>query len=65
MVSCEDDHATVVCHEPKTKVDLVKGVDNHRYTFDAVFTEADSNATVYTTLLRPLLEHVLQARARG
>ena len=35
-------------------------MDNHRYTFDAVFTEADSNATVYTTLLRPLLEHVLQ-----
>jgi hypothetical protein len=20
VVSCEDDHATVVCHEPKTKV---------------------------------------------
>ena len=60
VVSCEDDHAAVVCHEPKTKVDLAKGVDNHRFTFDAVFTEADSNATVYTTLLRPLLEHVLQ-----
>ena len=27
-------------------MDLVKGVDNHRFTFDAVFTEADSNATV-------------------
>ena len=59
VISCEGDHASVVCHEPKTKVDLVKGVDNHRFTFDAVFTESDSNVTVHNTVLRPLLQHVI------
>ena len=38
---------SLVVHEPKTKVDLTKVLDNHLFRFDAVFDESTSNDTVY------------------
>ena len=48
----------MVVHEPKTKVDLTKAVESHRFTFDAFFNEADGNKRIYQATLSPLLEHV-------
>ena len=49
---------SLVVHEPKTNVDLSKSLESHRFAFDAVFNEADSNAVLYAATLRPLLDHV-------
>ena len=58
VVTCAPCHSSLVIHEPKTRVDLVKSIDNQRFNFDAVFNEADSNRHVYDAALRPLLAHI-------
>lgn len=37
----------MVVHEPKSKVDLTKFVENHLFRFDYAFDETASNETVY------------------
>lgn len=39
-------------------MDLSKEVIAHRFAFDAVFNEADSNEAIHVATLRPLLAHV-------
>ena len=60
VVSAETGHVGLTVHEPKTKVDLSKDVQHHRFAFDACFNEADDNVQVYAACLRPLVAgHVL------
>ena len=58
VVCAEESHASLVVLEPKTKVDLTKQIDAHRFTFDAVFNEGDGNDAIYGATLAPLLAHV-------
>ena len=48
----------LVVLEPKTKVDLTKQIEAHRFTFDACFNENDGNEAIYSATLHPLLAHV-------
>jgi len=63
VISSEAGHSSLVVHEPRTKVDMSKAVENHRFVFDAVFNEADSNETIHITALRPMLQHVFSGGA--
>jgi kinesin family protein 2/24 len=47
VVTCTGDARTLVVHEPKTKVDMTKVLENHAFAFDRVFDESASNAVVY------------------
>jgi len=58
VVSVDPNHSSLILHEPKTRVDLVKAVEHHRFNFDAVFNEADGNHGIYTSTVQPLLAHV-------
>ncbi len=46
VVTVMDDR-TMVVHEPKTKVDMTRVLDNHSFRFDAAFDESATNETVY------------------
>jgi len=63
VISTEAGHQSLVVHEPKTKVDMSKEIASHRFVFDAVFNESDSNAAIYQAALRPLLQHVFAGGA--
>jgi kinesin family protein 2/24 len=41
------DGCRVVVHEPRTKVDLTRYLENHGFRFDTVFDEDADNVTVY------------------
>ena len=58
VICAEESGSNLVVLEPKTKVDLTKQVDAHRFTFDAVFNEIDGNDRIYAATLAPLLAHV-------
>ena len=55
VVSAEAGHSGLTVHEPKVKVDLTKTVENHRFGFDAVFNEADTNQQIYAACLQPIV----------
>lgn len=38
---------TLLVHEPKTKVDLTKYLENHKFRFDYAFDDTSSNELVY------------------
>ena len=58
VICAEAGHSRLVVMEPKTKVDLTKAIEAHRFTFDAFFNEVDGNESIYNATLAPLLEHV-------
>jgi len=58
VITCEPSHEQLVVHEPRTKVDLAKAIESHRFLFDAVYNESDTNEHIYASALRPLLSHV-------
>ena len=61
VVSAETGHFGLTVHEPKTKVDLSKDVQHHRFAFDACFNEADDNMQIYAACLQPIVVgHVLE-----
>ncbi|PVU88270.1 hypothetical protein BB561_005946 [Smittium simulii] len=45
-------------HENKKKVDLTKYIEEHRFCFDRVFNETETNRCVYNSVISPLVEHV-------
>jgi hypothetical protein len=47
-----------VVHEPKTKVDLQKCIENHSFAVDTVFDERTSNTEVYDGAIAPLVQAV-------
>lgn len=57
VVSIPSKH-TLVVHEPRKHVNLVKFLENHSFRFDYVFDEECSNATVYEFTARPLIKHI-------
>lgn len=46
--------------EIRTKLDLTKYVDEHKFIFDAVFGETATNEHIYDTLLKPLVMQSFQ-----
>ena len=46
---------TMTVKEMRQKVDLTKYIEEHMFTFDAVFSEREDNEAVYTTLIQPLV----------
>ena len=46
-VTCTPNKEQVIVHEPKTKVDLTKYLDNQHFRFDYAFDESASNELVY------------------
>merc|ERR1719357_876575 len=51
----------VTIHEPKTKVDLTKYLENQQFRFDAVFDESSSNELVYKYIRRRLVKHCVKS----
>ena len=49
-----------MAHEPKTKVDLTKYLDNQHFRFDTVFDETATNELVYKYTARPLVQNIFE-----
>uniref|UniRef100_T1JBC4 Kinesin-like protein n=1 Tax=Strigamia maritima TaxID=126957 RepID=T1JBC4_STRMM len=50
----------IIVHEPKTKVDLTKYLENQLFRFDYAFDETASNELVYKYTARPLVHTVFE-----
>ncbi|KAM7534094.1 hypothetical protein Aperf_G00000109574 [Anoplocephala perfoliata] len=50
----------VLVHEPKTKVDLTKYLENQSFRFDYAFDETADNALVYRYTAQPLVESIFE-----
>jgi len=50
----------VMAHEPKTKVDLTKYLENQHFKFDTVFDETADNELVYKYTARPLVQNIFE-----
>ncbi|KAJ3639731.1 hypothetical protein Zmor_003072 [Zophobas morio] len=50
----------VIVHEPKTKVDLTKYLENHLFKFDYAFDETCSNEMVYRYSAQPLVNTIFE-----
>jgi len=55
VVTCPNKDQVII-HEPKTKVDLTKYMDNQQFRFDYAFDESASNELVYKYTARPLVQ---------
>ncbi|KAF7256846.1 hypothetical protein EG68_08224 [Paragonimus skrjabini miyazakii] len=51
---------TVVVHEPKTKVDLTKYLENQQFRFDYSFDDTSDNELVYRYTAQPLVECIFE-----
>ena len=49
-----------MAHEPKTKVDLTKYLENQHFKFDTVFDETATNELVYKYTARPLVQNIFE-----
>merc|ERR1719154_754488 len=52
------DHVTV--HEPKTKVDLTKYLENQQFRFDCTFDESSTNEVVYKYTAKSLVTSIFE-----
>lgn len=50
----------LIVHEPKTKVDLTKYLDNHLFKFDYTFNDNCSNELVYKFTAQPLIKTIFE-----
>ena len=50
----------VLVHEPKTKVDLTKYLENQTFRFDYAFDENSTNEMVYRFTAKPLVESIFE-----
>ncbi|GLD98024.1 hypothetical protein PINS_up006721 [Pythium insidiosum] len=46
---------TLICHEPKLKVDCSETLEHHEFRFDGVFDEYQDNTTIYGATVGPLV----------
>ena len=53
-------HAHIYLHEPKTKLDMSKEINTHRFTFDHVFDENATNEQVFKVAALPLIDIFLK-----
>uniref|UniRef100_A0A336LQ14 Kinesin-like protein n=1 Tax=Culicoides sonorensis TaxID=179676 RepID=A0A336LQ14_CULSO len=51
---------TLLVHEPKTKVDLTKYLENHKFRFDYAFDDTCSNELVYKYTAKPLVQTIFE-----
>jgi len=51
---------TITIHEPKTKVDLTKYLENQHFRFDCAFDETASNEMVYKYTARSLVQSIFE-----
>jgi kinesin family member 2/24 len=49
---------TLIVHEPKTKVDLTKYLENHNFRFDYAFDDSCNNELVYRYTAKPLVQTI-------
>jgi kinesin family protein 2/24 len=54
------DGKTTLVHEPKTKVDMTKYLDNHEFHFDHAFDDDVKNSTVYRFTAAPLVKTIFE-----
>ena len=47
-------------HEPTTRVDLTKVIETTSFAFDDAFDDCDSNETIYSRTVRPLVEFAFE-----
>jgi len=59
-VICTPNQNQVIVHEPKTKVDLTKYLDNQHFRFDYAFDETASNELVYKYTASPLVRNIFE-----
>lgn len=50
----------LIVHEPKTKVDLTRYIDNHNFKFDYAFDDRCNNAVVYKYTAQPLVKTIFE-----
>ncbi|XP_044752591.1 kinesin-like protein KIF2A [Coccinella septempunctata] len=50
----------LIVHEPKTKVDLTRYIDNHNFKFDYAFDENCNNSVVYKYTAQPLVKTIFE-----
>lgn len=51
---------TCIVHEPKTKVDLTKFLENHNFRYDYTFDDSCSNEVVYKYTAKPLVQTIFE-----
>lgn len=51
---------TLIVHEPKTKVDLTKFLENHNFRFDYAFDDSCNNELVYKYTAKPLVQTIFE-----
>ena len=59
VITCPNKDQVIV-HEPKTKVDLTKYLDNQHFRYDYVFEENADNSLVYKYTARPLVQNIFE-----
>ncbi|XP_041448621.1 kinesin-like protein Klp10A [Drosophila obscura] len=50
----------MIVHEPRTKVDLTKFLEHHKFRFDYAFNESCDNAMVYKYTAKPLVKTIFE-----
>ncbi|XP_031627205.1 kinesin-like protein Klp10A isoform X2 [Contarinia nasturtii] len=50
----------LIVHEPKTKVDLTKYLENHKFRFDYAFDDSCTNELVYKYTAKPLVKTIFE-----
>lgn len=50
----------LIVHEPKSKVDLTKYLENHRFRFDYAFDDNCNNQIVYKYTAKPLVQTIFE-----
>ncbi|XP_021700179.1 kinesin-like protein Klp10A isoform X3 [Aedes aegypti] len=59
-VICVPTKDTLIVHEPKTKVDLTKFLENHNFRFDYAFDDTCGNELVYKYTAKPLVQTIFE-----
>lgn len=59
-VICVPSRDQMVVHEPKSKVDLTKYLENHKFRFDYAFDDSCTNEMVYKYTAKPLVNTIFE-----
>lgn len=59
-VICVPTKDTLIVHEPKSKVDLTKFLENHNFRFDYAFDDTCGNELVYKYTAKPLIQTIFE-----
>lgn len=59
-VICVPTKDQLIVHEPKTKVDLTKFLENHKFRYDYAFDDSCTNEMVYKYTAKPLVSTIFE-----